>query len=158
MAALVSGNSAINGFSLTVVGDTGESVIVGQSDPAPVAQGPDESSTQRLTRALNARGNPQGFITITSNIGLSVELKNSIEMLAAQVELALDREAMTEVIHKRRGEERFQTLVRNASDVIVIVRPDTTITYQTPSALKILATRPDHWMGESLPISSIPTM
>jgi len=138
VAALVSGQSETNGFSLAVVDDAGESVVVGQSDPAPSVQGPDEISTQRLTRSLDSRGNPHGFITITSSLGLSIELKNSIDILAAQVELALDREAMTEVIHKRRGEERFQTLVQNASDVIVIVRPDTTITYQTPSALKIL--------------------
>ena len=41
---------------------------------------------------------------------------------------------MTEAMHARRSEARFQTLVQNASDVILIVRPDTTITYQTPSA------------------------
>ena len=62
-----------------------------------------------------------------------LELQNSIEVLAAQVELALDREAMTEIIHARRSEARFRTLVQNASDVILIVRPDTTIIYQTPS-------------------------
>ena len=39
--------------------------------------------------------------------------------------MALDRELMTETMHARRSEARFQTLVQNASDVILIVRPDT---------------------------------
>jgi diguanylate cyclase (GGDEF)-like protein/PAS domain S-box-containing protein len=150
VAALVSNHADINGFSVAVVDDAGESVVVGQSDPAPSEQDPNEPSPQRLTCALDSRGKLQGFITITSSTGISVELKNSIEILAAQVELALAREVMTEVVHKRRGEERFQTLVQNASDVIVIVRPDTTITYQTPSSLKILGYAPGSLDGRRM--------
>src|SRR3974390_2692596 len=45
---------------------------------------------------------------------------------------------MPKTIHARRSEARFQTLVQNASDVILIVRPDTTITYQTPSSKRTL--------------------
>ena len=52
--------------------------------------------------------------------------------------MAIARETMTEALHARRSEARFQTLVQNASDVILIARPDTTITYQTPSANRIL--------------------
>jgi len=52
--------------------------------------------------------------------------------------MAIGRETMTEALHARRSEARFQTLVQNASDVILIARPDTTITYQTPSANRIL--------------------
>jgi len=93
---------------------------------------------QQLTCALVTQGQMQGLITITSATEVPAEFKSSVEILAAQVELALDREAMTDVIHTRRSEARFQTLVQNASDVILIARPDTTITYQTPSSLKIL--------------------
>ncbi len=97
-----------------------------------------QSPFQELVCALVSQDKLQGFITISSATSVPVEFKNSIEILAAQVELALDREAMTEIIHTRRSEARFQTLVQNASDVILIVRPDTTIIYQTPSAHKIL--------------------
>ncbi len=97
-----------------------------------------QSPHQELVCALVSQDKLQGFITITSVTRVPVEFKNSIEVLAAQVELALDREAMTEIIHTRRSEARFQTLVQNASDVILIVRPDTTIIYQTPSTQKIL--------------------
>jgi diguanylate cyclase (GGDEF)-like protein/PAS domain S-box-containing protein len=140
ITALISRDTNIRGFSLTVVDDAGQPVLVGQSAPLDTQE--DEASNERMTCALDSGGVPQGFITVTSGTGVSTELKTSIEILAAQVELALDREVMTEVIHKRRGEERFQTLVQNASDVILVVRPDTTITYQTPSALKILGYAP----------------
>jgi diguanylate cyclase (GGDEF)-like protein/PAS domain S-box-containing protein len=142
VAALVAGDSEIKGFSLAVVNGGGDLVVVGRSDPVPGTQQADDPLTQRFTCALDSRGTPQGFITITSLTGMPIELKNAVEILAAQVELALDREVMTEIVHLRRGEERFQTLVQNASDVILVVRPDTTITYQTPSALKILGYEP----------------
>jgi diguanylate cyclase (GGDEF)-like protein/PAS domain S-box-containing protein len=142
IAALVSGHSDIKGFNLVVANGAGELAVVGESDPPPNLQGPDETSSERLTFSLDSRGKSQGFIAIVTSTGASIELKNSVEILASQVDLALDREVMTELIHKRRGEERFQTLVQNASDVILIVRPDTTITYQPPSALKILGYAP----------------
>ncbi len=78
------------------------------------------------------------------------QLVSSFEALAAVVELALDREAMTETMHVRRSEARFQTLVQNASDVILIVRPDMTITYQTPSAKRTLGYARGTLEGRSL--------
>ena len=80
----------------------------------------------------------QGLIVVTSAAKFPFELRSSIEILAAQAAMAIGRETMTEAFHARRGEARFQTLVQNASDVILIARPDTTITYQTPSAQRIL--------------------
>jgi PAS domain-containing protein len=38
----------------------------------------------------------------------------------------------------RRSEARFRSLVQNASDVIVVVEPDTTIAYHSPSAERML--------------------
>jgi diguanylate cyclase (GGDEF)-like protein/PAS domain S-box-containing protein len=102
----------------------------------------DDTAEEQLMCALVLHDELQGLITITSTTNVPFEFKSSIEILAAQVELALDREAMTEIIHTRRSEAHFQTLVQNASDVILIVRPDTTITYQTPSAFKILGYAP----------------
>ncbi len=83
-----------------------------------------------------------GLIEVQTAGELPLDLTNPLETLAAQVGLALDRESLTEVFHARRSEARFQTLVQNASDVILIARPDTTITYQTPSAQRILGVRP----------------
>src|SRR3974390_3057172 len=54
---------------------------------------------------------------------------------------------MPKTIHARRSEARFQTLVQNASDVILIVRPDTSISYQTPSVRRILGYEPAELEG-----------
>ena len=164
--ALVSGHRDVVGIALAMVNPGEEAAIVGRAgfvadhessyirsiwtdlrngladrtmqSCAVITLPGSESTDRRLVCALAPQRKLQGVVTITSATGLPVEFTNSIEILAAQVELALDREVMTEVIHARRSEARFQTLVQNASDVILIVRPDTTITYQTPSALKIL--------------------
>ncbi|MGO8870470.1 MAG: EAL domain-containing protein [Acidimicrobiales bacterium] len=88
-----------------------------------------------------------GLIVVHSSLKLPAELRSCVETLAAQVELALDRELMTEAVHAQRSEARFQTLVQNASDVILIVRPDTTISYQTPSVRRILGYEPEELEG-----------
>ena len=98
------------------------------------------SPEQVLMCPLVAKDQLQGLIAVTSASVLPLELTNTIETLAAQAGLALDREALTETFHARRSEARFQTLVQNASDIILITRPDTTITYQTPSATASSAT------------------
>ena len=99
---------------------------------------------------LVAKDQLQGVIGVGSAEVLPVELSNTIETIAAQVELALDRESLTEVFHARRSEARFQTLVQNASDVILIARPDATITYQTPSATRILGYEPGSLEGRRI--------
>jgi len=100
-----------------------------------------------VVRPLILQDHLTGLIIVHSLVKLPAELQGGIETLAAQVGLALDRELMTEAVHARRSEARFQTLVQNASDVILIVRPDTTISYQTPSARRILNYEPAELEG-----------
>ena len=92
----------------------------------------------------------KGLIIVRSAVELPIDLTNTLETLAAQVGLALDREVLTEAFHARRSEARFQTLVQSASDVILISRPDTTVTYQTPSAQRILGYGPGSLEGVQL--------
>ena len=99
---------------------------------------------------LFAKDTLQGMIAVTTLSPLPIELTNTIETLAAQVALALDRETLTETFHARRSEARFRTLVQSASDVILIARPDTTIMYQTPSAKSVLGYEPGSLEGERL--------
>ena len=94
--------------------------------------------SEQLVCPFVAKDQLQGLIVVTSAAKFPFELRSSIEILAAQAAMAIGRETMTEALHARRSEARFQTLVQNASDVILIARPDTTITYQTPSANRIL--------------------
>jgi len=117
--------------------DGGVESYVIQTDTLPSGSADHELSEQ-LVCPFVAKDQLQGLIVVASASKLPFELRSSIEILAAQVAMAIGRETMTEAFHARRGEARFQTLVQNASDVILIVRPDTTITYCTPSANRIL--------------------
>ncbi len=74
----------------------------------------------------------KGVIVVEASDELPIDLTNTLETLAAQVGLALDREDLTDAFHARRSELRFQTLVQSASDVILIARPDTTIPTRRP--------------------------
>ncbi len=99
---------------------------------------------------LLAKDGLRGLIAVCSVKALPEEVANTIETLAAQAQLALEREALTESFHARQSEARFQTLVQNASDVILVARPDATITYQTPSATRTLGYTPGSLEGERI--------
>jgi diguanylate cyclase (GGDEF)-like protein/PAS domain S-box-containing protein len=74
-------------------------------------------------------------------------VRASLRALAAQVALALARAVLTEEVHRRRGEARFGSLVRHASDLITVIGPDGTITYQSPSIERLLGYDPEDMTG-----------
>lgn len=136
-------------FPVTLMGSLEEGHAVRCAATGPLAS--DGLATDRLFVCPIATGEElKGLIVVQSSRELSVDLTNTLETLAAQVGLALDREELAESFHARRSEVRFQTLVQNASDVILIARPDTTITYQTPSAGRILGYGPGALEGTRL--------
>ena len=65
-------------------------------------------------------------------------VRASLRALAALVALALERAALTDEVHRRRGEARFGSLVRHASDLITVIGRDGVITYQSPSIERLL--------------------
>jgi diguanylate cyclase (GGDEF)-like protein/PAS domain S-box-containing protein len=87
-------------------------------------------------------GQLKAVVLVHSFEELPPDLTNVLETLASHVGLALDREELNEISHVRRSEARFQTLVQSASDVILIAKPDTTITWQTQSAQRVLGFGP----------------
>jgi diguanylate cyclase (GGDEF)-like protein/PAS domain S-box-containing protein len=74
-------------------------------------------------------------------------VRASLRALAALVALALERAVLTEEVHRRRGEARFGSLVRHASDLITVIGPDGTITYQSPSIERLLGYDPEDMAG-----------
>ena len=50
----------------------------------------------------------------------------------------------------RRSERRFRSLIDNASDLVTVVSPDTTVGYQTPSSRQVLGREPDAMVGQRL--------
>jgi diguanylate cyclase (GGDEF)-like protein/PAS domain S-box-containing protein len=74
-------------------------------------------------------------------------IRASLRALAAQIALALERAALTEEVHRRRGEARFGSLVRHASDLITVIGLDGTISYQSPSIERLLGYGPEEVTG-----------
>lgn len=62
------------------------------------------------------------------------EVQSSLEILASHAGLAVERIALRQEIIRKESEAYFRTLVRNASDVILIVEDDNSIRYASPSA------------------------
>ncbi|XUL86452.1 putative bifunctional diguanylate cyclase/phosphodiesterase [Streptomyces galilaeus] len=62
------------------------------------------------------------------------EMRGTLEILASHAGLATERIALRQEIGRKESEAYFRTLVRNASDVILIVDDDSTVRYASPSA------------------------
>jgi len=119
--------------------------------PATAGDGDDRGQTGNvLLCPIAAGGHLKGLIEVESAQSIAPDVTNALETLAAQVGLALDREDLTEKFHERRSEARFRTLVQNASDVILIARPDMTVSYQTTSAQRTLGYGPGALEGVAL--------
>ncbi|HET6529148.1 MAG TPA: EAL domain-containing protein [Actinoplanes sp.] len=69
-------------------------------------------------------------------------LQRSLEVLATQVALALERIELSEEVTRRNSETYFRTLVLNTSDVIVIVDDEDRVRYASPSATGVLGGDP----------------
>lgn len=156
---VVAGSGAVEGHPLVDLrsfpGSARDSLLAGCStrihDTRRSTEPANNGELERLLLyPLTEDGQVRGLLMVRSAGDLPLELSNTLETLLVQVRLAVDRESLTEVFHARRSEARFQSLVQNASDVILIAKPDTTITYQTPSTKRILGYEPGSLEGVSL--------
>ncbi|MES5820137.1 aminotransferase class I/II-fold pyridoxal phosphate-dependent enzyme [Streptomyces sp. RG80] len=77
------------------------------------------------------------------------ETRGSLEILAAHAGLAMERVVLRQEVIRRESEAYFRTLVRNTSDVILIVEDDNTIRYASPSASSVFGTA--DLVGAALP-------
>lgn len=55
-----------------------------------------------------------------------------------------------DITERWRSEERFRSLVQNASDLITVISPDTTVLYQSPAVRRVLSYDPEHLVGAKL--------
>ena len=75
-------------------------------------------------------------------------LQQSLEVLATQAALAMERIALSGEVTRRNSETYFRTLVLNTSDVILIVDDEDRVRYASPSAVGVLGGDP---AGVALP-------
>ncbi|GID26014.1 EAL domain-containing protein [Paractinoplanes brasiliensis] len=69
-------------------------------------------------------------------------LSRSIEVLATQAALALERIGLSQEVIRRNSETYFRTLVQKTSDVILIVDEEDLVRYASPSATAVLGGDP----------------
>jgi diguanylate cyclase (GGDEF)-like protein/PAS domain S-box-containing protein len=91
-----------------------------------------------------------GVMVTSSDQPLPAEIDDTLLALASQVGLALEGDQLTADLHRRQSEERFGELIRNASDVITVVRADGTVEYQTASITAVLGYDPEALLGRPI--------
>ncbi|MGW6472246.1 aminotransferase class I/II-fold pyridoxal phosphate-dependent enzyme [Streptomyces nigra] len=82
-------------------------------------------------------GDIPGVLVVAGPPGRLNETRSSLEILASHAGLAKERVVLRQEIIRRESEAYFRTLVRNASDVILILEDDDVIRYASPSAASV---------------------
>ena len=111
------------------------------SEPSPEAA-PPVSYEGALLCPLTLSDRPVGdpFIGLLAFFGdrrMLSDVAGTLEILAGQTALAVERVGLTQEVVRQRSEALFRTLVQDASDVILIVGDDRRVRYATPSAVDI---------------------
>ncbi|MFI6843726.1 EAL domain-containing protein [Kitasatospora sp. NBC_00085] len=92
-----------------------------------------------LTLAERPSGDPLiGALIVTGTEQELASLWGSLEILAAQAALAVERVMLSQEINRRNSEAYFRTLVQSASDVILILNADDGVRYASSSAERVL--------------------
>ncbi|MFF7872423.1 aminotransferase class I/II-fold pyridoxal phosphate-dependent enzyme [Streptomyces qaidamensis] len=93
-----------------------------------------------MTQPDRPGGTVPGVLLIAAPERQLNENWGSLEILASHAGLALARVTLRHEIVRRESEAYFRTLVRNTSDVILILEDDDTIRYASPSARSVFGT------------------
>ena len=80
----------------------------------------------------------RGALAVFGERAVPRAVQHALTGLALDVAQALESQALTEENARRGSEQRFASLVRNASDVVSILAPDTTVSYVSPSVERVL--------------------
>jgi two-component system cell cycle sensor histidine kinase/response regulator CckA len=104
------------------------------------------------------RGAPAGCLYATHRLvgGLFDEADARVaEFMAALAGAALEQAAAFAEVEalladKKRAEERFRSLIENATDLITVLGPDGTIRYESPALERIRGYRPEDLVGQSV--------
>ena len=92
----------------------------------------------------------QGELVLHTEHPLARQAREGVETVAAQVALALEGAETAEKLHERQSAERFRSLVQNSSDLILLLDPDLTVRYHTPSVQRVLGYGEDELVGRRL--------
>ena len=88
-----------------------------------------------------------GLIVVAVSSGHIRAATDGLEALTSQVALALESAALTEDLLLAQSEKRFASLVQNASDIVTVIEPDSTIRYASPASTRVLGYDPEELEG-----------
>jgi diguanylate cyclase (GGDEF)-like protein/PAS domain S-box-containing protein len=124
-------------------------VPAADSEIAPQLEcGPEMTSI--FVAPLFLRDELRGMLAVTSVVALPRSVFEGLVALTSQVALALESAILTEDLLRRQGEARFSSLIQNSSDMVMVVDPDTSVRYVSPSVQRVLGIAPSEMEGHRL--------
>ena len=131
------------------VARTCEPVLLGDVRSDPEFLGAIDGITSEVCVPLLDEGEVVGTLNVesTSGVELTQDDLRLMAALAEHVNVALGRARL--LARVRASEERFRSLMQNASDVITLLEVDGTILYESPSIERTLGYSPDEMVGEN---------
>jgi PAS domain S-box-containing protein len=82
------------------------------------------------------------FLVLVFSIAIPSSEPSIASYFSLKKELAIAKKELTE------SEERFRKIVENISDVVMLTKPEGTISYISPASLKILGYKPEELIGQ----------
>jgi diguanylate cyclase (GGDEF)-like protein/PAS domain S-box-containing protein len=141
----VSGPAAVQAGQDRAAGTTARLLHTRELDWAAAVRLSQFSMVLRCPLVLRDRptGDPLvGVLNVGAPTWALLGLQHSLEVLATQVALALERIELSEEVTRRNSETYFRTLVVNTSDVILIADEEDRVRYASPSAGPVLGGDP----------------
>ncbi len=88
-----------------------------------------------------------GLMVVASVEPMPASVADALRALASQVALALESATLTEDLLIQQSEARFASLVKNSTDVVTVIEPDTTVRYASPSSARVFGYEPAELEG-----------
>jgi len=123
-------------------------VIVGADANIEVTEPDHVAAENTLVFRLRARGESRGALVVDVIENCDADTQAALKMLANEIATALDGVALAEDLLNRRTEARFQSLVQNATDVIILVDINGVVTFASPSARQVFGLEPSQLEGK----------
>lgn len=108
-----------------------------------------DGADRRIEAPIAVTGEDASLVLHTRG-RLSKQARDGVETVAALAALAIESADRAAELHERQGAERFRALVQSSSDVIVLLAPDLTIRYHTPSVERVLGYGEDELVGRGI--------
>jgi PAS domain S-box-containing protein len=91
-------------------------------------------------------GQLRGALLVAPGAGnVPGRLEDACDAVASAMSLALEAVELAERLVDERSEQRFAAMIRNSSDIVLVLRPDSTVRFVSPSVKRVLG-----WSVEDL--------